>query len=57
MPAGQAYGALRGALYFDGAGVGGPAIVLTTWAAVGLAVLVLTGVARIARRTPLVVPA
>lgn len=57
MPAGQAYGALRGALYFDGAGIGGPAIVLTTWAAVGLAVLVLTGVARIARRTPLVVPA
>jgi hypothetical protein len=56
MPAGQAYSALRGALYFDGAGVGGPALVLTTWAVAGFAVLALTGLGT-ARRTAIVVPA
>lgn len=31
MPAGQLYSALRGALYFDGAGLSWPVLVLTSW--------------------------
>jgi hypothetical protein len=57
MPAGQAYSALRGALYFDGAGVSGPAIILTAWSVAGFAVLALSGLNRIGRRTAVVVPA
>ena len=41
MPAGPLYGALRGALYFDGAGVGGPLLVLLGWLAAGLVLMVL----------------
>jgi hypothetical protein len=36
MPAGQLYSALRGALYFDGAGLSGPLLVLSGWVAGGL---------------------
>jgi len=41
MPAGPLYGALRGALYFDGAGVGGPLLVLFGWLAAGLVLMLL----------------
>jgi hypothetical protein len=36
MPAGPLYSALRGALYFDGAGAAGPAVVLAAWLVAGL---------------------
>src|ERR1700704_4564744 len=36
MPAGQLYSALRGALYFDGAGLTSPLLVLSGWIAGGL---------------------
>jgi hypothetical protein len=39
MPAGPLYGALRGALYFGGAGIGGPISVLTGWLAGGIVLL------------------
>lgn len=39
MPAGPLYDALRGALYFDGAGVGGPLLVLFGWLAAGLVLM------------------
>lgn len=39
MPAGPLYSALRGALYFDGAGVDGPILVLTGWLAAGLVLM------------------
>jgi hypothetical protein len=39
MPAGPLYSALRGALYFDGAGIGGPAAVLSGWLVFGLALM------------------
>jgi hypothetical protein len=39
MPAGPLYSALRGALYFDGAGIGGPAAVLSGWLVLGLALM------------------
>lgn len=57
MPAGQAYSALRGALYFDGAGVGGPLVVLAVWASVGIAGILLAAIASSARRTAVAVPA
>jgi hypothetical protein len=41
MPAGQLYSALRNALYFDGAGLGWPVVVLTGWLFVGLLLIVL----------------
>lgn len=41
MPAGQLYDALRGVLYFDGAAVTWPLVVLGGWALVGLALLLL----------------
>jgi hypothetical protein len=41
MPAGELYGAMRGALYFDGAGVGRPVAVLCAWLVGGLALLLL----------------
>jgi len=53
MPAGPLYGALRGALYFDGAGVGGPLVVLFGWLAAGL-VLVLLGQLLAGRRRSVV---
>jgi hypothetical protein len=36
LPVEPAYSALRGALYFDGSGVGGPVVVLSVWTAVGI---------------------
>ena len=39
MPAGELYGAMRGALYFDGAGVGRPVLVLGGWLLGGLVLL------------------
>jgi hypothetical protein len=41
MPAGQLYSAVRGALYFDNAGLGMPIAVLTAWLAGGLVLMVL----------------
>ena len=41
MPAGNVYSAIRGALYFDGAGVTTPIIVLLAWFATGFVLLVL----------------
>ena len=49
MPAGPLYSALRGALYFDGAGIIGPVAVLTGWLVTGLALMWL-GQARLAGR-------
>jgi hypothetical protein len=46
MPAAQLFSAIRGALFFGGAGVGGPVVVLGAWLAGGLA---LTGLAELAR--------
>jgi hypothetical protein len=43
MPAGQLYSALRGALYFDGAGLYGPILVLSGWLAAGLVLMGLGG--------------
>jgi hypothetical protein len=40
MPADQLYSGMRGALYFSGAGVGQPALVLTGWLVAGLALMV-----------------
>jgi hypothetical protein len=39
MPAGELYGGLRGALYFDGAGVGRPVMLLSAWLLAGLVLL------------------
>src|SRR5438128_1558326 len=41
MPAGQLYSGIRGALYFDNAGVGEPVTVLSLWVAGGLVLLLL----------------
>ncbi len=41
MPAGQLYSGIRGALYFDNAGVGEPVTVLSLWVAGGLLLLLL----------------
>jgi hypothetical protein len=41
MPPGEVYDALRGALYFSGAGVGRPVIVLCGWLLGGLVLLLL----------------
>jgi hypothetical protein len=46
MPADQLYSGIRGALFFDGAGLGGPVIVLIAWLAGGLALMGLTGLVR-----------
>ena len=39
LPVAPAYGALRGVLFFDGAGIAAPIAVLSAWAAVGLVTL------------------
>ena len=57
MPPGQAYSALRGALYFDGAGVLGPVTVLATWAIAGLAAMFVAPLERASRRARVGVPA
>lgn len=49
MPAGQLYSAMRGALYFDGAGLTTPITVLVLWLAGGI-VLLLLGEAVMRRR-------
>jgi hypothetical protein len=51
LPAQPLYGALRGVLYFDGAGVAGPALVMTGWLLAGLGLLV-AGEAVARRRGP-----
>src|SRR5256886_3834608 len=43
MPAGTLYSGMRGALYFGGAGTGGPIVVLTAWLALGIVLLWLGG--------------
>ena len=51
MPAAQGYSALRGDLYFAGAGVAAASLVLSLWAAAGIAVILLfEGVRRIGRK-------
>lgn len=52
MPAGQLFSAIRGVLFFGGAGAGGPALVLVAWLAGGLALTGLAGLARSSRRQP-----
>lgn len=49
MPAGQLYSALRGALYFDNAGLGVPVAVLSAWLAGGLLLMLLAEL--VARRS------
>jgi hypothetical protein len=51
MPAAELYSALRGALYFEGAGVGFPLLVLGGWLLGGL-VLMLLGELVASRRRP-----
>jgi hypothetical protein len=41
MPAGELYGSMRAVLYFDGAGVGRPVVVLGGWLLGGLLLLLL----------------
>src|SRR2546423_339474 len=43
MPAGSLYSGMRGALYFGGAGTGGPIVVLTAWLVGGVILLWLGG--------------
>ena len=50
MPAGQLYSAVRGALYFDNAGLGTPIAVLSAWLAGGLVLMVLGEL--VERRSP-----
>lgn len=52
MPAAQLFSAVRGALFFGGAGVGGPAVVLIAWLAGGLAVAGLAELVRSPRPQP-----
>jgi hypothetical protein len=51
MPASLTYSALRGDLYFDGAGVDTAIALLTLWAGAGLLLILLVDAAR-ARRAP-----
>jgi hypothetical protein len=56
MPAGPLYSALRGALYFDGAGIGGPIALLSGWLVAGVA-LMFVGEMIARRRAPVAVAA
>ncbi len=56
LPAQPLYSGIRGALYFDGAGVAGPALALTGWLVAGL-VLLVAGEAAARRRRPVARPA
>src|SRR5579859_241664 len=56
MPAGQLYSAVRGALYFDNAGIGTPVGVLSLWLLAGLILMVIAALVARARR-PAVAPA
>jgi hypothetical protein len=51
MPAGPLYSGLRGALYFDGAGVAGPILVLSSWLVAGLVLMLLGELVGARRRT------
>jgi hypothetical protein len=50
LPVGPTYSALRGALYFDGAGVAGPVALLGIWTGVAVVVMVLTATSRSSRQ-------
>lgn len=49
LPAAEAYSALRGSLYFAGAGVVGPVLLLATWAVAGMALVIIVDIARPSR--------
>jgi hypothetical protein len=51
MPAGPLYSALRGAIYFDGAGLAGPVLVLSGWLAGGLVLMWLAELVATSRRS------
>src|SRR6267378_3878053 len=57
MPAGQLYSALRGALYFDGAGLASPLLVLSGWFAGGLILMWMGELVATRRRQRVAVPA
>ena len=57
MPAGQVYSGMRGALYFDGAGVGTPVLVLAAWLVGGVVLLAAGALVRRAPAQPSLVPA
>ena len=46
MPAGQLNSALRGTLYFGGEGVAFPVLVISAWLAVGLVLVIISGLVR-----------
>jgi len=52
LPAGPLYSALRGALYFNGAGVAGPVLVLSGWLAGGLVLMLLGSLVSSRSRAP-----
>jgi hypothetical protein len=56
MPASPLYSSLRGALYFDGAGIAGPVAILSGWFVIGLA-LMFIGEMIVGRRAPVAVTA
>jgi hypothetical protein len=55
--AAQVYSALQGALFFGGAALAGPIAVLTGWLVVGLAFILLGGLAAGRKPKPAAVPA
>ena len=57
MPAGQLYSAMRGALYFGGAGVVEPELVLAAWLAGGVVLMALGRLAHREHASPAAVPA
>jgi hypothetical protein len=57
MPAGQLYSSLRGALYFDGAGLAEPLIVMASWLVGGLALMWLGDLVHARRSAPVLAPA
>jgi hypothetical protein len=57
MAAGQLYSALRGALYFDGAGLASPLLVLTGWLGGGLILMWMGELVATRRRRRVAVPA
>lgn len=57
LPAGPAYSALRGALYFDGAGVTGPIVLLSGWTATAIVVMALAAATRSFRHRNAMAPA
>jgi hypothetical protein len=57
MPAGQLYSGLRGALYFDAAGLGNPLLVLSGWVIGGLVLMWLAELVSTRKRSRVAVPA